>query len=108
MPIIIEDSTITAQQLADYCGSDVSADVNRALALAKVMVADTFSAAYRAVPEAVVNQVVLEVGAAIRERSDSPSGGAQGVDYGTGQAVRTAKDPFAQCWPIVRRYVMPF
>ena len=107
MPVL-QPSTVTAQQLADYCGSSLNADVERSLGVAEVLVADAFAEAYKTVPEAVHNQVVLEVGFALLKRSDSPSGGSQGVEYGTGQAVQGPKDPMTQVWPIIRRYVLPF
>ena len=97
---------VTAQELADYCGSALNADVQRSLSVAQALVTDAFEQAFRPVPEAVERQVVLEVGQAVHKRGDSPSGSSQSIDYGTGMAVQGAKDPMTQVWPIIRKYVL--
>lgn len=99
--------TITSSELADYCGADNDSDILRSLVVAEALVSDTFSQAWREVPEEVIRQVTLEVGKALYKRRDETSGNGQSVEFGTGAAVQGPKDPFAQVWPIVRRYVLP-
>jgi hypothetical protein len=115
MPIIVEGGgttpvvgAVTVQQLADYCGAAVNSDVERALAVAIELVDDALEGAYKTVPDSVMAQLLLEVGYAVRKRSTSPSGGGDGVGYGTGQPVQGPKDPLATVWHIIRRYRFVF
>lgn len=82
--------------------------IEAALETATDLVDDTLSGAYKAVPVAVYDRLVLEVGHEILRRQDSPTGASTYADFSTGQPVQGPRDPLARVWPIVRRYVLPF
>ncbi|MGD7734132.1 hypothetical protein ACQCX5_14410 [Propionibacteriaceae bacterium G57] len=100
---------VTAETLATYIGTTPGdPHVAPALAEAQAILNDVLATPWRPIPADVLDQVTHEVAHEIYRRRDSPSGASQFAEFGTGQAVRAPRDPLAQSWPIIRRYVGAF
>ncbi len=65
--------------------------------------------AWRPIPESILNRLYLEVGNALYDRRNAPSGQSQFATFeGGALPVRGPRDPLAQVRPILALYVAPF
>ena len=107
---------VTGAQLGTYAKATKTdaAELDRTAALAVAMLNSKIDGAdgtpggqlYCDMPDTIYTQIVLEVGAELLKRRDSPSGSSQFADLSTGAPVRGPRDPFSQVWPILRNYVL--
>lgn len=95
---------VTVADLAAFLNADETEDavaLTRALAVSVALLAPVLATAYREVPDAVEDEVTLEVAQAVFKRNQTPSG-----QFATSEGVvNVPRDPMAFAWPILRRYV---
>lgn len=103
---------VTVEDLCVYVGitnpnADQTANLERSLAVAESLSETYFANAFREIPEAVRDQVVLDGASAVLKRKDSVSGAAQ-YAFENGAPIFDAKDVLSKSMPLIRRYVLPF
>lgn len=99
--------TATADTLKGWVGaSSTSDDVTRAFQAAVAVVSDIVG--HSAVPAAILEEAILEVGASIYRRRAEPSGGgAISLTPDSPVPVRQPKDPADIARGLLRRWVEP-
>ncbi|OZD30818.1 hypothetical protein CH252_40615 [Rhodococcus sp. 06-1477-1B] len=99
---------MTAADLAQYVDARDERDTARvqtSWATATALVNAYVGAA--AVPADVLQQVYVEVGAAIFRRKEAPGGATQFATFGDQGAVRISADPLAGVYPMLRPFLGP-
>lgn len=101
-------TTIDAAKLAVRVGGKpTDPEVQRCLDLAVAELDRATVAAFRAIPQATMDELVLSVGQAMWDRRKTSSqGGGQITVEGTQQLPRTPRDPLASVRSILAQYVV--
>lgn len=100
-------TTIDAAKLAARIGTKDQAEAQRCLDLAIAELDRATAEAFRTIPAATMDEMVLSVGQAAfdRRRTASNGGGQLAVD-GSQQLPRTPRDPLASVRSILAQYVV--
>lgn len=98
--------------LKGYIGAESDTEneyIASCFTVASLLVNGAIGAAFRPVPQELVDRMVLEVGHELYNRKNAPSGGSQFATYDGGTLpVRGPRDPLSQIRPILASYVVPF
>lgn len=103
--------TVTPTDLATRLGrsgtTSPDAEVQHCLDVAVALLTDATEAAFREIPEAVCNDMVIRVARSVWENAKRQHGGVATTQLGGETAVRTPRDPLAVVKPYLARYVVP-
>lgn len=98
---------VTVETLSEYAGADLLRDsdsLTRALAVAVALVDSAFESAWRPVPEAIRDEVVLRTAFNIFKQGGTDTGNSFVSAEGNG-LPGVANDPLQKSWPLIKRYI---
>lgn len=100
---------VTESQFAAYIGAARSDETDRALQVAHELLTPKISGASREIPEAVQDQMILDVAADVRGRTGAHAGRGQfATPPGTNPQPARGHDPLARVRSTLSQYVVPF